>query len=104
MMQQNAMQQSQMNGQVQMQSAQATEQMKQQTEAMKHEFDMEYLKMEIEGNLAVQELKNKTTETAAALGVSAKIITDAMSSDGDTAAQSGQMPQPTQQPQPTMAQ
>jgi hypothetical protein len=104
MMQQNAMQQSQMNGQVQMQSAQATEQMKQQTEAMKHEFDMEYLKMEIEGNLAVQELKNKTTETAAALGVSAKIITDAMSSDVDTAAQSGQMPQPTQQPQPTMAQ
>jgi hypothetical protein len=99
LMQDNAMQQQQMNGQVQIQSAQATEQMKQQGEALKHQYDMEYLNREIEGNLAVQELKNKTTETAAALGVSAKIITDSMSSP-DVAAQ----PQQMQQPQPAMAQ
>jgi hypothetical protein len=103
MMQQNAMQQSQMNGQVQMQSSQAAEQMKQQTAAMQHGFQMEYLNREIEGNLAVQELKNKTTETAAALGLSAKIITDAMSGDSDTAAQP-QQGQPMGQPQQPMQQ
>lgn len=105
-MQDNAMQQQQQNGQIQMQSAQAAEQMKQQTAAINHEFEMQLQKLIIEGNLAVQELKNKTTETAAALGVAAKVITDNMS--GDTAAQPSQgMPQQQQgmpQGQPAMAQ
>ena len=78
MMQQNAMQQQQQNGQVQMQSAQAAEQMKQQTEAMKHEFAMELEKLVIEGNLAVQELKNNGAEDSATIGAHAKIITQSM--------------------------
>jgi hypothetical protein len=81
--------------------------MKQQTAAINHQFEMDLQKLIIEGNLAVQELKNKTTETAAALGVSAKIITDSMTSP-DVAAQPSQgMPQPQQgmpQGQPAMAQ
>lgn len=98
LMQQNAMQQQSQNGQIQMQSAQAAEQMKQQTAAINHEFEMELQKLIIEGNIAVQELKNKTTETAAALGVSAKIITDSMSGDVAAQPQQGQL-----QPQPAMA-
>ena len=81
MMQQNAMQQSQQNGQVQMQSAQAAEQMKQQTEAMKHQFAMELEKLVIEGNLAVQELKNNGAEDSATIGAHAKVITQAMSNE-----------------------
>lgn len=101
MMQQNAMQQQQMNGSVQMQSAQAAEQMKQKGESLKHQYDMEYLNREIEGNLAVQELKNKTTETAAAIGASTKLITEAMGGDTvDTGALSGQGAQPMPQNMP----
>ena len=104
LMQQNAMQQQQMNGQTQIQSAQAAEQMKQQTEALKHQFEMEYLNREIEGNLAVQELKNKTSDTATLIGANAKIITQAMSGQGDTPAIGGQgMGMSPQQEQPQEA-
>jgi hypothetical protein len=124
LMQQNKNQDIQNNGQVQQQSLAMGEQLKQQTATMLHQFDMEKEKLIIEGAIAVQELKNKTTETAAALGLSAKIITDSMSGEGDTAAQPQQgqsmgqpqqpmqqqpqqagqpMPPDQQQPQPPMA-
>lgn len=105
LMQQNALQLSQQNGNVQIQSAQAAEQMKQQGEALKHQYDMEYLNREIEGNLAVQELKNKTTETAAAIGASTKIITDAMGSDVAATGAGAPQGMPQNMPQqPAMAQ
>lgn len=117
-MQNNAMQQQQMNGQVQTQSAQAAEQMKQQTATLQHQFELELLAKTIEGNLAVQELKNQATEDAAGIGAKAKVITQAMGMDagpdsfgtmGDPGQEEqGQMP-PQQdpsmqeQPQPAMA-
>ena len=78
MMQQNSMQLQAQNAQVQMQSAQAAEQMKQQTAALQHQFDMEKEKLVIEGQLAVQELKNEATEDSATIGAHAKVITEAM--------------------------
>ena len=88
LLQQNALQQSQQNGQVQMQSAGMAEQAKQQTAAMQHAFDMEYLNREIEGNIAVQEVKNKSADSAEIIGAKTQIMVKAMdvaaaANDGD---------------------
>ncbi|WP_407522670.1 hypothetical protein PDL71_15450 [Lacibacter sp. MH-610] len=56
-MQKEAMQQQQMNGQIQIQSAQAAEQFKQETLQLEYQLKAELLKMEIDGKLMLKQLE-----------------------------------------------
>jgi len=79
--QQQALQQQQMNGQIQMQSAQAAEQMKQQTLSIAHEYKMQELNVTGQWNYAIAEVGAAKVVNAAQVAGQAKTIAATIAAD-----------------------